>query len=442
MNTDEILARLPPCRDDEPSNLRQDIADEILDHLACGLRREILINNRNEILARERVLDRFGDPREVARKLWFQAMWSQIMSQRVVLASALFSMVICVLVIGMLGWIMQQQQQANAALLENIAKLIPAAPPSSSPLPLTNSKSHLTARVTLGSHEGEPAVGAQVIVSKALELGGQLGNNSVSQSVDDSGFVDFGLADPGRFEIRVTLKSGEFTSSTIFVPGGKEHLEQIVAPQSAPAATKIALSFSDQARKDLGSLLAEKKVGLVVRFRPQSSRVIAGRTWRVQGRALQGVPMPLVRLLPGEDFKATTEPDSDRPESDTWLSSVEDLVTYSAWNDSLEWSLPIGAYEAQFGLVNLGDSGDPRWRDLDGQGRQCGGIWLRKSNELYQAENGIDAKWEIPIPDFVRMCIINPGRIWENIAPNSLVNSGGGMGGSMGGGMGGGSGFF
>jgi len=349
VNTDEILARLPPCRDDEPSNLRQDIADEILDHLECGVRRELLINKSNEILARQRVLDRFGDPREVARKLWFQAMWSQIMSQRVVLGSALFSMVICVLVIGMLGWIMQQQQQANAALLENIAKLIPSDPPLVTPSPtLANSKCHLTARVTLGSPEGEPAVGASVIVSKAMELGGSSGHHRVSQSVDDSGFVDFGLADPGRFEIQVTLKSGEFTNYTIFVPGGKEHLEQIIAPRSEPATTKIALSFSDLTQKDLVSLLANKKIGLVLRFRPQNSRVIAGRNWWIQGNALQGVAMPLVRLLPGEEFKAITEPDSDRTESNFWLSSVEDLVTYSTWNDSLEWSLPVGAYEAQF----------------------------------------------------------------------------------------------
>jgi hypothetical protein len=77
----DLLADLPAPRDDEPPSLRSDIADELLDHLACAYRREIL-KDGDEVAAERRVLDRFGDPKKLARRLWWQAMWSRIMGRR------------------------------------------------------------------------------------------------------------------------------------------------------------------------------------------------------------------------------------------------------------------------------------------------------------------------------------------------------------------------
>ena len=39
---DTLSADLPPPRDDEPAGLRQDILDELADHLACAYNRELL----------------------------------------------------------------------------------------------------------------------------------------------------------------------------------------------------------------------------------------------------------------------------------------------------------------------------------------------------------------------------------------------------------------
>ncbi|MDZ4683693.1 MAG: hypothetical protein SH850_01310, partial [Planctomycetaceae bacterium] len=78
----DLLADLPAPRDDEPSSLRQDILDELSDHLSCAFHRE-LVKSGDEQTAQARVLDRFGDPRRIACQLWFQAMWSRIMLQRV-----------------------------------------------------------------------------------------------------------------------------------------------------------------------------------------------------------------------------------------------------------------------------------------------------------------------------------------------------------------------
>ena len=39
---ESLTSGLPPSRDDEPPGLRQDIIDELADHLACSLQRELL----------------------------------------------------------------------------------------------------------------------------------------------------------------------------------------------------------------------------------------------------------------------------------------------------------------------------------------------------------------------------------------------------------------
>src|SRR5262245_29869859 len=97
MTFSDLTADLPAPREDEPSTLRRDIADELADHLACAVRREQLRDGgvrwvelgarphpgplpegewacpggMKESGVEERVLARFGDPRAVARKLWW-----------------------------------------------------------------------------------------------------------------------------------------------------------------------------------------------------------------------------------------------------------------------------------------------------------------------------------------------------------------------------------
>ena len=59
-----LSAQLPPPRDDEPASLRQDIIDELSDHLVCAYNREIL-RGLDSNAARQRVLKQFGDPATV-----------------------------------------------------------------------------------------------------------------------------------------------------------------------------------------------------------------------------------------------------------------------------------------------------------------------------------------------------------------------------------------
>ena len=108
----DLLADLPQPRDDEPSSLRSDIADELADHLQCAFRREVLKDGDREA-AQRRALDRFGDPKKLARRLWRQAMWSRMMKQRIVSGLQWMVALTAMLIAGAVFW---QQSQMFAEL--------------------------------------------------------------------------------------------------------------------------------------------------------------------------------------------------------------------------------------------------------------------------------------------------------------------------------------
>src|SRR5712675_1973147 len=91
---------LPAPRDDEPSSLRQDIADELADHLQSSLARELHFTPE-ESTAKQTILDRFGDPRRIARRLWFDALQEKIMSQRLQLILTSLMTAACLAAVGL-----------------------------------------------------------------------------------------------------------------------------------------------------------------------------------------------------------------------------------------------------------------------------------------------------------------------------------------------------
>ena len=98
---DGLSADLPSPRDDEPASLRDDIVDELADHLACMYRRELL-RGTDASSAKARVLERFGDPAAVARRLWFDAMKGKIMSQRILVSCCILLTFISLALAGMM----------------------------------------------------------------------------------------------------------------------------------------------------------------------------------------------------------------------------------------------------------------------------------------------------------------------------------------------------
>src|SRR6476620_5570808 len=78
---DAITESFPPPHEREPSNLRADIRDELADHLECATRRELL-KTRDEATAQQAALERFGDPKSIACRLWWDGMKGRIMKDR------------------------------------------------------------------------------------------------------------------------------------------------------------------------------------------------------------------------------------------------------------------------------------------------------------------------------------------------------------------------
>ena len=110
MNFRDLLsAELPAPRDDEPGSLREDILDELADHLHCAYRRELL-RGADPPSARVKALERFGDPARVARRLWLDAMRGTIMTQRILVACCILLVLVS---LGMAGLLWNQTVQAR-----------------------------------------------------------------------------------------------------------------------------------------------------------------------------------------------------------------------------------------------------------------------------------------------------------------------------------------
>ena len=111
-----LSALLPPRRDDEPASLRQDIIDELGIISRCAYNRELL-RGADSQLARQRVLERFGDPAAVARRLWFDAMKGKIMAQRVLIATCV---VVTMASLSLVGLVWIQSSRAAAQVRKSV----------------------------------------------------------------------------------------------------------------------------------------------------------------------------------------------------------------------------------------------------------------------------------------------------------------------------------
>ena len=130
---EDILSELPAPNADEPGALRRDILDELADHLECAARREAL-SHPDPQEAQRRVLARFGDPRKIARQLWFEAMKEKLMLQKLTLALVTLVAVGSALACGFMlslardfqaasSELLSQSREANEALLAQLKLL-------------------------------------------------------------------------------------------------------------------------------------------------------------------------------------------------------------------------------------------------------------------------------------------------------------------------------
>jgi HAAS len=251
VNESELAARLPAPSGDEPPSLRQDILDELADHLHCATRRELLATG-DEKLARQRVIEKFGDPAEVARRLWNQAMWSKIMSQRIMLGSMAILTATCMALVAMAGWLVQQQRvsaaQQQQVFAETIEKLIrsteSSVKPPDKPIVATPVASSIQAKLTLGMPDGPPATDCTVTLRQL----GFSSNHAISEQSDSDGSVDFGYCEPGRYEITVQTLQGFFSRTKRFtLPPSTSHIQQVICPSKLEEAqVNFVLELPDE----------------------------------------------------------------------------------------------------------------------------------------------------------------------------------------------------
>ena len=247
-------ADLPPARDDEPDGLRQDIVDELADHLACGANRELLRGTDQSNVWRV-VMERFGDPAAVARRLWFDAMKEKIMAQRVLIATCLIVTAASLALVGMF-WMqanraaldlaetnrrmvetLTENQATNRELLKQLqvmATLAPAPAAAASPIQPVP----VVFKLTQETLDGPPAAGVTVVLS----TGQPLPNRPMERKTDQEGNADFGIVQPGDWEFMVSeewdaaARSWHASGGFHILPGAAVK-NAIICPK-APATTE------------------------------------------------------------------------------------------------------------------------------------------------------------------------------------------------------------
>jgi hypothetical protein len=285
----DIAGDLPALRDDEPSSLRHDIADELADHLQSSFTREMHFTPE-ESSAKQIVLDRFGDPRRIARALWFDAMKEKLVSQRVNLVFSSLMTVACLGALGLMVMmlresrmatqaLLEQSQAANAALLDKLAAL---ASPASVPAVTEPAKSMewnpVKLRLVVEKPGGSPAIGYKVhlqgnLLDSAKEI-------AIDRTTASDGLADMGLLRPGQHVMRVTTPWGETRKeATLTVLPGQGAIEEIVCPGADRELVPISVSF------DWPEELRDKGLWVICAVH-LSPRDIGGNPWRLSNASI------------------------------------------------------------------------------------------------------------------------------------------------------------
>ncbi len=265
---DSLSVLLPSRRDDEPPSLRQDILDELADHLACAYKRELL-RGADANAAQAAVLEQFGDPAAVARRLWFDAMKGKIMTQRVLIGACLLLLVVvCGAAIALvrqqslraerqvaeanarLAQALAQAQATNQEMLKQLRTMAEAVKPGQTPdwIPVSF-------KLTQETLDGPPAVGYEVALGRGTAqlppgqggVGGiGTGYNEVIRRVsDDSGLVDFGVVRPGDWQFDLVRRwegpNGWHAHGSLNALPGTKIVKSIICPKAPPGTGPVTL---------------------------------------------------------------------------------------------------------------------------------------------------------------------------------------------------------
>lgn len=252
--SDEMQASLRKLDGGEdPSPVSREILLELADHLQCAARREQLVEGPagpvNDEQIWKRVLHRFGDPARVAWRLWWDANWEKLMSQRIT------NILLAVLIVACLGLAfltlrsmalhrvaieqaraesMRAQAQAEQMLLtlkeqaENSRK---AAAPSE--------WNQVAFELRYDSPTGDLVEGASVTIAGISPNTKSIPRQELKSGPD--GLADFGKVLFGEYALQVKLPNEAVLVRKIGVRPGKEFRETIVCPRQVTKPVSISI---------------------------------------------------------------------------------------------------------------------------------------------------------------------------------------------------------
>ncbi|MFK7777600.1 MAG: hypothetical protein QM501_05705, partial [Gimesia sp.] len=239
------------------ASLRQEILDELSDHFACALSRELL-KNPNEQTAKQRVLKQFGDPVKIARQLWLDAMKEKIMSQRIMTGISVAMAACGFIVVGLVWTIMNQSERVNLKMLEQLAILADRPQPVATAnvdqkilnqLEQLNQKqtalggsaseamNQISFQLVQGNKDKKPAVG---FTGKLTKSGTQTDSFELELVSNEAGMLEFGKLPWGKYYLYLYAPWGEVGhQSDVTIIPGRNYTQTIVCPASAPEDVSV-----------------------------------------------------------------------------------------------------------------------------------------------------------------------------------------------------------
>ena len=232
MNYPDLIDEGFPSPDErEPAELRGDIADELSDHLTCIFDEERSQKEIDESAAHSRALERFGNPKRLAYRLWWEAMKEKIMKDRIILI-AMILMAIGTIAVAGLTWVsFQKSQEVNRAMVQALEKI--AANRPAEPAPSTPAQSSVAFHVLKGSAEGAPVNHARIDLA-SVDAEGKSEMLSTGEYTDDQGWLRK-IIPPGKYRYwtykyatpNVLLSQSQ---TGLVIPAGDQRVQPIILP--------------------------------------------------------------------------------------------------------------------------------------------------------------------------------------------------------------------
>ena len=271
---------------------------------------------QSEETVRNRVLDRFGDPAAVARKLWFDWMWEKIMNQRILVAVCVLMAVISAVAFG-LAWASLTRQQDMIAAWQEQQKMFERLLAESQKTQAPSEWNPVELRFVKGKEDGPAAIGIKVSMSIQAKDTGIPPMEAVS---DERGIVRFERVRYGTYEVWIKNTVNEFVLLNLAVQPGQSLTRTFVCPGTPPAPTKVTVHIAWPTE------LAKEPIWC--RFRQNAvCRPVTGTTWlfshhMVESNSGQLMISPNGEVMTGDNLERPYERGQSMPKGPYRLSTA------------------------------------------------------------------------------------------------------------------------